>query len=77
MSFKHGMPDDPYPKEKTFTKEELLELTPSDIRRWLCLRCFNDPDPNEDDKPLNCRADSLRKARQAVSQHMPNKTKVA
>ena len=72
MSFFHGCVD--YPHDKTFTKEELLELTPLDIKRWMCDIVFGDPDPGPDDRPTHGRSSSLEQAKKAVSFFMPNKS---
>jgi hypothetical protein len=31
FSFLHGRSDDPYPKDGTFTQDELLSITPSQV----------------------------------------------
>ena len=72
MSFFHGCVD--YPRDKTFTKEELLELTPLDIKRWMSDIVFGDPDPGPDDRPTHGRSASLEQAKKAVSFFMPNKS---
>ena len=38
MSYFHGKQDEPYEKDATFTREELLEITPSDILEWMNLK---------------------------------------
>ena len=72
MSFFHGRVDDPYPKTIQFSKEEFLQLKPSDIKRWLAFRAHNDPDPGPNDQPTNERASSLKKAKHDVSMCMPD-----
>jgi hypothetical protein len=44
MSFFHGGFE--YEPDVTFTKEELLEIRPNDIVQFLCMKAYNDPDPN-------------------------------
>ena len=73
MSFFHGRPDDPYPRNKTFTKAELLELRPSDIKRFLFFKAFKDPSPGPRDRPVHARAESLRKVKSGISFFMVNK----
>ena len=72
MSFLHGRVDDPYPRNKTFSKEELLELVPSDIKKYLLFKAFLDPDPAPNARAINARAGSLWKAKQGISFFMPN-----
>jgi len=73
MSFCHGRTDDPYPKSIQFSKQEFLELRPSDIKRWLAFRAYGNPFPSESDNPTGERAASLLKAKHAVSVCMPNR----
>ena len=73
MSLVHGRPDDPYPRETTFTKAQLLELQPRDIVKYLYLKAFEDPWPTEDALPISARAGSLRKAKNGISWFMPDK----
>ena len=72
MSLKHGRIDDPYPRDTIFTKEQLLELRPSDIRAYCNWKAFGNPYPDEKDMPIYGRAGSIDKAKQAVSYFMPN-----
>jgi hypothetical protein len=46
MSFFHGAEE--YAEDKVFTREQLLEIKPIDIKRYICMKAFNDPDPNID-----------------------------
>jgi len=73
MSFLHGRIDDPYPKTIQHSKQELLEIKPSDIKRWLAFRAHGDPYPKESDNPTMERSASLLKAKHAVSVFMPNR----
>jgi hypothetical protein len=74
MSLKHDRIDDIYPKTIQFSKEELLELRPSDIKAYVNWKAFGDPYPRKNDRPLNGRGKSVEKAKQAVSFFMPNKS---
>lgn len=73
MSLKHGHIDNIYPRTIQFAKEDLLQLTPSDIKRYLLWKAYGDPFPSQDDIPCNARSGSLRKAKQGISWFMPNK----
>ena len=73
MSFLHGRTDDPYPRNKEFTRLELLEIRPSDVKKYLLFKAFEDPDPSPDARVTNARAGSLKKAKQSISWFMPNK----
>lgn len=73
MSFVHGRVDDPYPKTIQFSKAEMLEVRPSDIKRWLAYRAYGDPDPSPADNPTQERSASLKKAKHSVSVCMPNR----
>jgi hypothetical protein len=73
MSFFHGAVE--YPEDATFTKEQLLEIQPIDVKRYLCWKAYDDPDPNIDNgaRPTNGRSDSLYYAKKALSKYMPYK----
>ena len=73
MSFLHGAEE--YEDNKVFTREELLEIKPMDVKRFLCMKAYDDPDPNIGGgaRPTNGRSDSLYHAKKALSFFMPNK----
>ena len=74
MSYKHGRWDNPYPRETTFTKAELLALRPVDIQRWMTMRVFGKLDVNwQQDRADGERSASLAKAKYGVSLFMPNR----
>ena len=60
-----------YPSDKTFTDEELLEITPDHLYRWMCFKVFEKEDPTEEDTPL-LRSSSVYYWKKAVSYFMPN-----
>jgi hypothetical protein len=68
-SWFHAVPH--YPLNQTFTREELNELTPTIIKRWLCDRAYGDPNPTPDMRPT-VRATLLEQMKKAVSFHMPD-----
>ena len=72
MEFFHGGVD--YASNQTFTREELLELGPLDIKRWLANKAFGDPDynVNQGDRPIYARSSTLAFAKKAISFFMPN-----
>ena len=71
MSFFHGGVD--YPANTRFTREELLELGPLDIQRWLANKAFGDPDydVHRGDRPGFARSSSLEFSKKAISFFMP------
>jgi hypothetical protein len=73
MSFLHNRSDNPYPKATTFSKEQLLAIQPHHVRRWMTLRAYGTVNPGDDAHVTGCRANSLLKAKQAISFYMPNK----
>ena len=64
MSFLH---DVPYTKTTVFTPDVLRTVTPEDVRRYMCVKAFGVEEPAEDDRPLNCRANSLEVLKKAIS----------
>ena len=71
MAFKHNIPF--YPQDRRFTQEELVSLTAIDVKRWLCVMAFGNPDPDENDPLTNGRSASLEMAKKCVSWYMPNR----
>jgi Transcriptional activator of glycolytic enzymes len=74
MSFLHGAEE--YPDDAVFTRDQLLEIKPVDVKRYLCMKAYNDPDPdiNNGARPTNGRSDSLYYAKKALSKYMPYRT---
>jgi hypothetical protein len=63
-----------YPRNKTFSKADLLRLEPKVIQRWLSKRAYGkeEYDPKVD-LPIHARSCSIEQAKKAVSFFMPNK----
>jgi hypothetical protein len=55
-----------FPADTKFTKEQLLAVRPHHMRCWLNKRAYGVPNPGPDDKPLNGRSSSLRKAKSGI-----------
>ena len=72
MSFLHGAYE--YPRDQVFTREQLLEIRPVDVKRYLCMKAYGDPDPNiaSGARPTSGRSDSLYYAKKALSRFMPH-----
>ena len=74
MSFKDGRWDNKYHRSTVFSKEQLLQLRPIDIKRWLTMRAFGKVNPDwATDRPDKERSGSLAKAKHGVSLFMPNR----
>ena len=73
MSFVDGRTENPYSRNEQFTKDQLLALRPSHIRRFMLYKAFKTDNPGDDDMPVHHRAESLRKVKQAISFFMVNK----
>jgi hypothetical protein len=74
MSFLHGAEE--YPDNAVFTREQLLAITPVDVKQYLCMKAYNDPDPiiANGARPTNGRSDSLYYIKKALSKYMPYRT---
>ena len=70
MSFKDGIQ---YEFDHQFTNEELGEITPEIIVRWMCLKVYGNPNPGQNDNPTQGRSSALAYAKKAISYFMPNK----
>ena len=59
MSLLHGAEE--YDNGTVFTREQLLEIRPTDVKRFLCMKAYGDPDPNIEggSRPKEGRSDSL------------------
>ena len=61
----------------TFTRDELLAITPSDIKRFFGLLAYNDPDynvfPPALHRPKCCRSTSLETYKKGLSYYMPHR----
>ncbi|KAL3657121.1 hypothetical protein V7S43_018033 [Phytophthora oleae] len=68
MSFKDGIS---YPGDHVFMTEALLQITPSDLCRWMNKRASGDSEPSEDMKPVHTRSSTLEFAKKAISSFMP------
>ena len=74
MSFLHGAVE--YEADVEFTREQVLEIRPIDVKRFLCMKAYNDPDPDIGNgaRPTYGRSDSLYYVKKALSKFMPNRT---
>lgn len=73
MSMSHG--GEECDRGSVFTREQLEAITPVDVKRCVCMKAHNDPDPNlQRDRPTNGRSDSLCFAKKATSFCMLHRT---
>ena len=76
MEFLHGG-SATYDINSTFTREELLEIEPVDIKRFFGLLAYNDPDynifPPANHRPVYCRSSSLETYKKGLSFYMPHR----
>lgn len=72
MLFVHQK-DDKYGKEKQYSQEELNEISPNNVVRWMKLQCFGMPDPKLDADPKLARSNTLQFYKKAVSFFIPNR----
>lgn len=71
--FRITYPSQLFLKDQTFTKEQLLSITPGQVRRWLQYRAYRTKRPGANDFPIYSRAGSLEKAKSGLSFYHPNK----
>lgn len=70
MSYRDGIE---YSKSYEFSPEELGEVTPEDVYKWMAMKVYGRPDPNNDDNPTHGRSSSLEYYKKALSYFMPNR----
>ena len=71
MTFFHGRVE--YAKDATFTRAELFEITPRDIKRWFGEKAYGDPDYKVElgHRPTKARHTSILWWKKALSFFMP------
>jgi hypothetical protein len=70
MSFKDQQA---YAANTAFTVEQLVTITPNDLKRWMCLKSYGVADPAVDANPTAGRSSSLEFYKKALSYYMPNR----
>ena len=70
MSFKDRTT---YPKDVMFTKDQVLAIRPHHVRKWLTHLAYKTITPGANDLPIHYRAESMKKAKGAISFYLPNK----
>jgi hypothetical protein len=72
MAYLHEV--DAYEKGHVFSQDGLAALTPSDIKRWMCVKAHGMPEPGPDDHPTKCtcRSSSIEFWKKIISFFMPN-----
>ncbi|KAI2509856.1 hypothetical protein MHU86_4567 [Fragilaria crotonensis] len=73
MTFKDNTDYDKDSNIVEFTQEQLLAITPDDLKRWMCVTAYGVADPGPDDRPTHARSVSLENAKKAISFFMPRK----
>jgi hypothetical protein len=73
MSYRDGKE---YDKTTIFTPPQLLEITPDELKEWMCFKVYVTPHPGPDDMPTQGRASSLEYYKKAISFHMPSRNRV-
>ncbi|KAJ8550596.1 hypothetical protein ON010_g10473 [Phytophthora cinnamomi] len=71
MSFHDGCN---YTTNASFTREDLLNISPEDVCRWINYSAFGEPDPSDDAKPVRARSSTLEYAKKAISCFTPRLT---
>ena len=61
-----------YQRDRTFTREHLLTLTPDDIVEIFYLKVYGSPNPAANEMPKYGRSTSLESYKKHISYFMPN-----
>lgn len=61
-----------YDRATEFTPDQLATIKPADVRRWMCVKVYGNPDPGPEDNPTMGRASSLEYYKKALSYYMVN-----
>ena len=77
MEFVHGNSAE-YGRDTVFTRAQLLAVKPNDIKRFMGLLAYDDPDyiiePPASHRPIHCRSSNLEGYKKAISHYMPHRT---
>ncbi|KAG3128583.1 hypothetical protein PI126_g21341 [Phytophthora idaei] len=68
MSYKDGIV---YDKDRVFTTEELLQITPDHLCRWMSQQAYGDAESSEEMRPVHRRSSTLEFSKKAISSFMP------
>ncbi|KAG2845900.1 hypothetical protein PC113_g18092 [Phytophthora cactorum] len=68
MSYKDGIV---YDKDRVFTTEELLQIIPDHLCRWMSQQAYGDAEPSEEMRPVHRRSTTLEFSKKAISSFMP------
>ena len=71
MSFKDNVEYAKNSEVVAFTEQQLLSITPEDLRRWMCVTAYGVAEPSPEDRPTQGRSISLENAKKAISFFMP------
>mmetsp|Transcript_19055 Transcript_19055/g.53104 ORF Transcript_19055/g.53104 Transcript_19055/m.53104 type:complete len:134 (-) Transcript_19055:1192-1593(-) len=61
-----------FPSNRVFDPDDLVEVHPINIYRWMCWKVYGKVDPSQEDNPLYGRALSMMYWKKAISYFMPN-----
>ena len=56
-----------------FSDDELSNITPDHVYRFLALQSYHKEDPTPDDNPVHARSNSVEYTKKAISYYLPNK----
>lgn len=62
-------------KRETFTRDQLLEIQPNDLKRYFGMLAYGDPDYdiNKGHRPVHARSSCISQYKKAISYYMPNR----
>lgn len=72
VKFMSFLDDADYNEDQEFSNERLLEITPTDVYHWFCVKAFGIPEPTPADVPTVGRSSSLLYYKKALSCCMPH-----
>jgi hypothetical protein len=72
MEYLHKKPEGTYSQDSEFTQEELLQITPKHVARFLCKLVYGKDRPEPTDLPTAGRAATASGYKSAISYFMPN-----
>ena len=70
MSFRDGQN---YASNAVFTQEQLIAITALELKRWMQLKAYGTPDPDDDANQTQGRSSSLEFYKKAISFFIPRR----
>lgn len=73
LKFMSFLDNTEYPRGTCFNQEDLLRIKPEDVCRYMNLKAYNNPNPDESCRPMHARSNTLNHIKKTLSFFMPRR----